>query len=69
MNPIKKFIIILYWIICDAIQTIYRNHEFMNTIGTQGSWIELPKMFKRRENEDIIKRNRRGFYLEYGRYP
>ena len=69
MNPIKKFIIILYWIICDAIQTTYRNHEFMNTVGTYGSWIELPKMFKRHENEDIIKRNRREFYLEYGRYP
>ena len=69
MNPTKKFIIILYWVLCDAIQTISRNQEFMNIVGTNGAWIELPKMFKRHKNEDIIKRNRREFYLEYGRYP
>lgn len=67
---INKLLHVLWWIISDTVFTeTSRNQEFMNMTGHRGAWIEIPKMFDRYKEEDTVKRNRRNYFLEYGRYP
>lgn len=60
---------IVWWGVVDSARGWMRQNEFMNTVGTRGAWIEIPAMFSRHGAEDVVTKNRRNYWIEYGRYP
>lgn len=65
----NKFAHVCWWVILDALVGTSRDQEFLNVVGQYGAWIEIPKMFARHNDEDVLNRKRRKYFLEYGRYP
>lgn len=60
---------VIWWIICDTVEDQSRQSEFMNLLLQPGAWLSVQQMFDQHKERDIIKRNRREYWLEYGRYP
>jgi hypothetical protein len=55
---------IIYWILYDLIKDQFRHSEMLSTQG----WISRSQMVIRWNTEDTILRNRRNYFLEFGRY-
>jgi hypothetical protein len=64
-KKMRYFTHIVWWIIRDEITEQIRIWEILRC----QDFFQLPEMGRRWKEEDTIKKNRRGFFLEYGRYP
>ena len=61
----RSVLFIVWWIFYDiTIKRFFRDHEFLSCVGYRDSWISIPVMFRRHNEEDTITKNKRDYKIQ-----